>query len=62
MKVKHLIDIMSDFQEVRVYDPLDHCIASGKMIDVYYNEKVADKEIFLIMPHKDFLSVITKTC
>ena len=62
MKVKHLIDIMSDFQEVRVYDPLDRCIASGKMIDVYYNEKVADKEIFLIMPQKDFLSVITKTC
>ena len=44
MKVKHLIDIMSDFQEVRVYDPLDRCIASGKMIDVYYNEKVADKK------------------
>ena len=62
MKVKHLIDIVSDFQEVRVYDQLDRCIASGKMIDVYYNEKVADKEIFLIMPQKDLLSVITKTC
>ena len=61
MKVKHLIDIVSDFQEVSVYDPLDRCIASGKMIDVYYNEKVADKEIFLIMPQKDLLCVLTKT-
>lgn len=62
MKVKDLIDIMSDFQEVSVYDQLNRCIASGKMIDVYYNEKVADKEIFLIITKKDLISVITKTC